>query len=145
MTFDEAMGRRSRAQEVRESEQNFLREFTTMMKTGLTVVMRRDDALFPVHLLLVSNLIEWHYRLDDQPKSGRMPLEDVAAVHAAPHNALVIVTDNQQILLHADSRDIASLLVDGFAMVLRKFKKKRAIKNRPKSLSALKDSNDSSN
>lgn len=156
MTFAEATGtarldaaRRSRAQEVRESEQNFLREFTTMMRTGLTVIMRyENDELAPVHLMLVpykqgASAVEWHYRdRDDKPVTGRMLLDDISSVSPNPDPARLgfdlaarsfVVTsgnDGESLLFHADSKDICSLLVDGLQMCIKRKRKRRAAKNR---------------
>lgn len=158
MTFEEATGtarldaaRRSRAQEVRESEQNFLKEFTTMMRTGLTVVMRgADDKLTPVHLMLVpykhgATAIEWHFRdQNDKPNTGRLPLDDIATVSPNPDvnrlgfevaaRSFVVASVHDAdypLFFHADSKDICSLLVDGLQMCIKRRRKRRGAKNRP--------------
>ena len=140
VTFDEATGtqrfdaaRRSRAQEVRDSEANFLREFSTMMRTGLTVQLRRDDDTVAVHLLLVpQNAIEWHYRdADNNVTNGRLLLDDIDTVQPNPEpqtlgfelasrSFLVQTKQCDSHLFHCDSKDISSLLVDGILMLVKR-------------------------
>lgn len=139
--------RRSRAQEVRESEQNFLREFTAMMKTGLTVAMRdrggEPDSLTPVHLMLVSTgkhaAIEWHYRDEsDLPVTGHAMLGEISAVspnpdparlgHELSSRSFLVTMRDDALLFHADSKDICSLLVDGLQMCIKRKQRPRKIK-----------------
>mmetsp|Transcript_2896 Transcript_2896/g.8743 ORF Transcript_2896/g.8743 Transcript_2896/m.8743 type:complete len:290 (-) Transcript_2896:2610-3479(-) len=153
MTFEEATGgrvvdaaRRSRAQEVRESEANFMKEFSNMMTTGLTVQLKLPKGgTLPVHLLLApGGAIEWHYRQDDAARSGRLALDEISSVQTNPDPATlgfdlaqrsfqVLNQSGDAKLFHADSKDICSLLVDGLVMLvkrsLRLKKKKKKIRS----------------
>uniref|UniRef100_A0A7S3NGQ8 Uncharacterized protein n=1 Tax=Aureoumbra lagunensis TaxID=44058 RepID=A0A7S3NGQ8_9STRA len=159
MSYEEATGtarlesaRRSRAAEVRESEAVFLREFLAMMKTGLTLLLRHasDGSMLPVHLLLVpsgsrGSAIEWHYRDESgHPQTGRLPVQEVAAVQPNPQPAelgfqlaarsfIIVNQSGDALLFHADTTDVCSLLVDGLLMLVKKIKK-RALRKRGGSL-----------
>ena len=158
MTFEEATGatrldaaRRSRAQEVKESEANFLREFQNMMTTGLTVQFRQSpEHLMPVHLLMQGSAIEWHYRdVNGEPMDGKLDLDNVSLVQGNPDPAtlgfdlaarsfVVINHQGHSHLFHTDSKDVCSLLVDGLVMLVKRtkktVKKKRPLQQRNNSL-----------
>jgi len=153
VTFEEATGagrildaaRRSRAQEVRESEANFMKEFSNLMATGITVHLEvpPTGTTLPVHLLLApGGAIEWHSRGDnDTPRSGRLALDEISSVQTNPDPASlgfdlaarsfrVVDQSGDAKLFHADSKDICSLLVDGLVMMVKRGRRLKKRKGR---------------
>ena len=153
MTFEQATGqqsinqeRRARAYEVAESEHNFMREFSAMMKSGLTVVRRQRlddggaaavefDGGVQVHLVLdiaKGGLVSWTLFAEEgqQGEAGRMPLANINRVKDKPYPAhlpedlnlrsfIIEARGGESLLFHAESCDICSLIVDGLKMVIR--------------------------